>query len=227
MLTVALLACALTAPGQVSAADAREAQLLANRSAREYDLGHAEDALRDIERAYLLDPRPGLLFNLGQCHRKLEHWKQAQEAYQGFLRYRPNAPNRETVLQLIEQMKLKLHPPPAPVTPAAAEPPAASAAPAGATATEVVVTQEEAPSHSHLLGGVLFAAAAVSAGFAIYGAVRVANWQSQAGGLGTPPIYGQYASLQNQLPNMNNWEFAASVLGGVAVAGVVAGIFTW
>src|SRR5208282_37788 len=95
----------LIAPGQVSADAAREAQMLAHRSALEYDLGHAEDALRDIEHAYLLDPLPGLLFNLGQCHRKLEHWKQAQEAYQGFLRYRPNAPNRETVLKLIEEMK--------------------------------------------------------------------------------------------------------------------------
>jgi tetratricopeptide (TPR) repeat protein len=105
VLPVALLALTLTAPGQVSADAAHEAQTLAHRSALEYDLGHAEDALRDIERAYLLDPLPGLLFNLAQCHRKLEHWKQAEEAYRNFLHHRPNAPNRETVLELIEEMK--------------------------------------------------------------------------------------------------------------------------
>ncbi len=273
MLPAAFLALTLTAPGQVSADAARVAQMLAHRSALEYDLGHAEDALRDIEHAYLLDPLPGLLFNLGQCHRKLKHWEQAREAYQSYLRYRPNAPNRDRVEGLIEEMKREeavaavpelgagrplpvprepeapapsvpaLHGEPrsllpaeaVPVSPAPAAAPVAAAPPAAAPAPPAAIapppeaeTSVEKPSHSHLLSGVLFGAAAVSAGFAIYGAARVANWQSEAGNVvsGTTS-YGTYEGLQNQIPNMGNWELAASILGGAALAGVIAGIFAW
>jgi tetratricopeptide (TPR) repeat protein len=100
-----LLALALAAPSSnVSPAAELEAKQLAHTSQLEFDLGHFEEALRDVERAYVLDPLPGLLFNLGQCHRQLKHWEQAETAFRSFLRYQPNAPNRQVVLNLIKQM---------------------------------------------------------------------------------------------------------------------------
>ena len=103
MSTAVLLTLALAA-SDLSPQAQQEAKELAHRSQLEYDLDHADAALRDIERAYFLDPLPGLLFNLGQCHRKLGHWEKAETAYRNYLRYKPEAPNRETVLQLIEEM---------------------------------------------------------------------------------------------------------------------------
>ncbi len=146
MLPVVLLALALASPQtEVSPGAVQEARELAHRSQLEYDLGNAEDALRDIKRAYLLDPRPGLLFNLGQCQRKLKHWEDAETAYRNYLRYRPDAPNRDTVIELIEEMRKEqaraqtaaaqtprpqVTPPPRPAPPPAAVAPAAPLVPA-------------------------------------------------------------------------------------------------
>jgi len=255
-----LLALALAAPSSnVSPAAELEAKQLAHTSQLEFDLGHFEEALRDVERAYVLDPLPGLLFNLGQCHRQLKHWEQAEAAYRSYLHYRPNAPNRETVLKLIDEVQQaravsevpelgavrplpgETAAPPRPAAPpvespavrplpgeAMPPPPEAqkrpTAAPAAATQADA---HAEAPSPSHALGWTLLAAAAVSTGFAIYGGVKVANWQSQAGQVPANPTYTNYENLAAQQPNVSNWEVAAFVLAGVAVAGVVAGVATW
>jgi tetratricopeptide (TPR) repeat protein len=152
VLPAAFLALALATPqAEVSPAAAQEAKELAHRSQLEYDVGSAEDALRDVKRAYLLDPLPGLLFNLGQCQRKLKHWEDAEIAFRNYLRYRPDAQNRETVLALIDEMqreRLKAAPPPLPV-PArtvAASPPASPAKlPAQAAPTPAPVAHAPAP----------------------------------------------------------------------------------
>ena len=264
MLAAAFLALALTAPPEHVSADVeREAQELARLSAREFDLGHAEEALRDIEHAYLLDPLPGLLFNLGQCHRKLKHWEQAELAYRSYLHCRPNAPNRETVLKLIEEVEQAravsevpelgavrplpgetTAPPAPPAAPATAvhalpgealppppealkRPPRPAPTAVPAAATQPAETHAEAPARSHALAWTLLAAAAVATGLAIYGGVRVANWQSQAGRLPTIPAYTSYQNLAAQQPNISNWEVAAFSLAGVAIAGVAAGAATW
>jgi tetratricopeptide (TPR) repeat protein len=77
---------------------------LARRAMVEYDAGEFEKALQDATRAYEIDPRPELLFNLGQCHRALGHWKQAEFFYRGFLRQRPDAEARPKVEKLIAKM---------------------------------------------------------------------------------------------------------------------------
>ena len=80
------------------------AQLLARRSIVEYDAGEFEKALVDATRAYELAHVPGLLFDLGQCHRALHHWEQAAFFYRGYLRGKPSARNRAEVLGLIAEM---------------------------------------------------------------------------------------------------------------------------
>ncbi len=83
----------------------REAERLTRRSIVEYNVGDFASALGDITQAYKLDPRAGLLFNLAQCHRALEHWRQAEFFYRGYLRGRPDAKNRSQVLALIAEMR--------------------------------------------------------------------------------------------------------------------------
>jgi tetratricopeptide (TPR) repeat protein len=88
-----------------------EARELVRKSMVEYDLGSFEDALSDASKAYENDQRPALLFNIAQCHRALEHWKQAAFFYYGYLRGEPDAKNREAVLALISEMEsMEKHP---------------------------------------------------------------------------------------------------------------------
>ncbi|MHB8418070.1 MAG: tetratricopeptide repeat protein [Myxococcales bacterium] len=101
----ALVAAALLA---ATPAQQDEARQLSRRSIVEYDAGDFEKALADITRAYELDPRPGLLYNLGQCHRALEHWKKAKFFFQGYLHQLPDAPNRKTVRRLIAEGDAKI-----------------------------------------------------------------------------------------------------------------------
>src|SRR5208282_1727037 len=57
--------------------EAHDAEALVHASMRDYDLGYFEQALREAEQAYRLYPLPQILFNIGQCHRALEHWERA------------------------------------------------------------------------------------------------------------------------------------------------------
>jgi tetratricopeptide (TPR) repeat protein len=81
------------------------AKALAADADRHYKLGRFEEALAAFEKAYETFPAPGLLFNIAQCHRALGHWERALFFYQGYLRERPDAPNRATVETLIEQTR--------------------------------------------------------------------------------------------------------------------------
>jgi hypothetical protein len=93
------------APGPAAPGD--EAHRLALQSIREYNVEDFEAALRDAKQAYALSGLPALLFNLGQCHRALGHWKDAAFAYRGYLRERPDARNRAEVVALIDEMEAK------------------------------------------------------------------------------------------------------------------------
>ena len=42
-----------------------------------FDLGRFEEALERYEQAYRMVAAPGLLFNIGQCHRNLGNYKKA------------------------------------------------------------------------------------------------------------------------------------------------------
>ena len=100
MSTALWIALLVTAP--TSSTD--QARALTRRSILEYDTGHYVQALADIERAYELDPRPALLFNLGQCHRALGHHREAALVFKSYLRALPDAKNREQAADLCAQM---------------------------------------------------------------------------------------------------------------------------
>ena len=221
-----------------------------HQSATEYELGNFEEALAAIAKAYRLDPRPALLFNLGQCHRALHHWERAAFFYDEYLAKTPTAPNRGVVEQLVVEMKANLRaeraagPPPAdvnlfggpapvptaplpskvpPPEPVAVAPPAPTAAPEAAT---TVMIETASPStHSHGLGATLATAAAVCAGFAIYGAVRVVEYQQIPTQTTNWTQYNQAVGLNYQ--NTQNWGTAAIILGIAAAGGITGAIFTW
>jgi tetratricopeptide (TPR) repeat protein len=131
----------------VSPAASQRAAKISRRSMIEYNAGDFAKALEDAKTAYELDPRPALLFNLGQCHRAMGELKEALFSYDRYLREQPDAPNRALVEGLMKQLKEQLKPsapapavgpPPAPVPilVTAAAPPAPEAAPAASVSEE-------------------------------------------------------------------------------------------
>jgi tetratricopeptide (TPR) repeat protein len=103
-----LLACALASPAaaQAPAGDAARratAKKLAQKATRKYNLGQYRDALDGYTRAYDTFPAPGLLFNIGQCHRGLGDHEQAIRSYEAYLREQPDASNRTLVEELLAE----------------------------------------------------------------------------------------------------------------------------
>jgi tetratricopeptide (TPR) repeat protein len=73
-----------------------------------FELSDFAKALGEYETAYHLAAVPGLLFNIGQCHRNLGDYKKAVFTFRAYLRKKPDAANREAVLRLIEELEIKL-----------------------------------------------------------------------------------------------------------------------
>lgn len=228
MVAALAVALALASP---SAADA--ARALAQRSIVEYDAGDFDKALQDAQQAYELNPIPGILFNLGQCHRALRHWDKAEFFYRGYLRKKADARNRAEVIALIAEMQAKakeqLAPPavvapaPSPILVEAPPPPAPTLSPAPAEAVAATPSRP-VPVGAWVTGGVGVAAIAAGAVFAVLAS-------SLSGQDSKQPSSGVWVhSLsQGQFQDEANDAIAANSLiyGGVAVlaGGVLWGVF--
>ena len=67
-------------------------------------------ALEGYKEAYLLSKAPELLYNIGQCQRKLGRYEEAIESYKSFLAGAPDASNRTDVEALIVELEAKEKP---------------------------------------------------------------------------------------------------------------------
>jgi len=92
---------AAPAAPQSEAARKAEAKRLAEDATRKYNLGQFQAALDGYSKAYETFPAASLLFNLGQCHRSLGNHERAIFFYEGYLREKPTAPNRDVVEELL------------------------------------------------------------------------------------------------------------------------------
>lgn len=86
----------------------REARVLTESAEADYREGRFESAAVGYERAYELVPAPQLLFNIGQCQRKLGRPARAKTFFEAYLRARPDAPQRIVVEQLIAEADAQL-----------------------------------------------------------------------------------------------------------------------
>lgn len=66
-----------------------------------YDLQEYRKALIEFRAAYRLKNDPALLFNMGQCDRKVGQFREAIDFYKTYLRKLPSASNRSEVERLI------------------------------------------------------------------------------------------------------------------------------
>ena len=95
-------------PPQSEAARKAEAKRLAEEATSKYNLGQFQAALDGYSKAYETFPAASLLFNLGQCHRSLGNHERAVFFYEGYLREKPNAPNRDVVEELLVEERASL-----------------------------------------------------------------------------------------------------------------------
>lgn len=70
-----------------------------------FEVGNFRKALREYTKAYELLPLPGLLFNIGQCHRNIGEKQKAIFTFRLYLQKKPNASNRAAVEALIRDLQ--------------------------------------------------------------------------------------------------------------------------
>jgi Tetratricopeptide repeat len=78
-----------------------EARAEVEKAQLHYKLGRFEEALQSYARAYELFSAPALLFNIGQCHKKLKNFERAIFFFEGYLREESNPDKRVLAEELI------------------------------------------------------------------------------------------------------------------------------
>ena len=150
VLLVALVLAVVVAPRGARAEDgASAARAHFQKAEAAFNMGDFEGALASYQAAYKAKPLPGLLFNVGQCHRNMGNHERALFFYRRYLALSPDTPNRSLVEGLIAEEEKKeaasgkaappaTTPPPATAAaaPPAVAPPPVALAPASALATD-------------------------------------------------------------------------------------------
>jgi len=78
-----------------------------DRGEKLFALGKFDEALDEYQKAYDAKPIPDLLFNIGQCYRNLDDYDKAIFSFKKYLKETPDAPNKEAVDKLIEELEDK------------------------------------------------------------------------------------------------------------------------
>ncbi len=94
---------------RVASADDRAKARAAFRSgSQHYNLGEFQQALDAFKEAYRNYEDPSFLFNIAQCERQLGHKREAVREYRAYLNNSDNAPNRDSVRQVIGQLEREI-----------------------------------------------------------------------------------------------------------------------
>jgi hypothetical protein len=106
---VLLGAVLLAGLGTARADNGREsARAHFRRAEKAFSLGKFQQALEQYEAAYDLQPLPGLLFNMGQCHKNLGNSQRAIFFYERYLEVAQDESRREMVESLIAEERERL-----------------------------------------------------------------------------------------------------------------------
>jgi len=138
---------ALSSPS-LALADKEQARVHYHEGQKLYNLGKFQEASVEFEKAYDVHPDAVFLFNLGQCHRQIGNTDRALFFFRGFLRNKPETPNRAEVEKMIEDLEQARRggaPAPTPVPAEAAPRPAPVAPPAPAIEAAPTAPAPEQP----------------------------------------------------------------------------------
>lgn len=78
-----------------------------DRGEKLFALGKFDEALDEYQKAFDAKPMPDFLFNIGQCYRNLGDYQQAIFSFKKYLKLEPDAPDKEEVEKLIDDLEEK------------------------------------------------------------------------------------------------------------------------
>jgi tetratricopeptide (TPR) repeat protein len=125
LLLALLAACPAAAPAQPARPPSRAVAELLERGLRHYERQQYDDARRDLEAAFALEPRPEVLYALGQTWRMLGDCRRATRYYQLYLEVSPTGKRALAARLNVERCRPALQQSP---RPEAAAPPASAPA---------------------------------------------------------------------------------------------------
>lgn len=106
----ALLALMFAVTPRIAHADdpaTRAAKRHFDRGEKLFALGKFDDALDEYQKAFDAKPLPDFLFNIGQCYRNLGDYQQAIFSFKKYLKLEPDAPDKDKVDKLIDDLEEK------------------------------------------------------------------------------------------------------------------------
>ncbi|HEY3450735.1 MAG TPA: tetratricopeptide repeat protein [Myxococcales bacterium] len=104
-----LWAAPLEAAKAPSKKDVAAAKAAFGKGKKDFEAGRFKEAIDKYEKAYALTSMPAILFNIGQCHKKLGNWEKAVDYFQRFLAEAPRPiPNEALAQQLLDESKAKI-----------------------------------------------------------------------------------------------------------------------
>jgi hypothetical protein len=124
-----LLTALVVAPALAVAGKKEDAKAHIAKATKQHKEGHFEEARVELEAAYALDPRPDLLYALGQVHAKLGNCAEATTYFKRFVATQKDP----QIAKVVDQAIAACTPAPAPVTEPPASPSVSESLPAADT----------------------------------------------------------------------------------------------
>ena len=207
-LALLLVLLAVAAAPSAARADAKtEAQTRMNRAAELHRAGKFAEALNELTIAYTLDPRPELLYAIGQMHVQLGDCPQAILFYERFLTTNPASVPAAAATEAIETCRShpdsvpRSEPPPPPAEPPPPPPP-----------------EGPAPWYTDKLG------VALLGGGVVLGAAGIVTYLAARSNLDDAEDATDYQAHDDLVDRAHSKRLIAAVLGAAGVGLATAGV---
>jgi hypothetical protein len=216
MLVATAVAVMIASPHHASADPKAAAQQHIDRASKLHVQGEFAQALDELKTAFSLDPRPELLYAMGQLHVGLGQCPQAITYYQRYLATKPAPSTANAATEAIDACKT--NPPPAIDRPPVEEPPPDEpAAPPVAPPKPVTTAVTSRPWYGDYIADGL-----VGAGV-IVGIVGIVQYRSAAADRDRADAATDYQSYVDLIDSAHSARTTAVVLGAVGVAAIAGG----
>ena len=210
-----LLLLALTgAPGTAHADAKVEAQARMQRATELYQEGKYAEALSELTIAYTLDPRPEMLYAIGQMHVQLGNCPQAILFYERFLTTNPDSVPAAAATEAIETCRQT----PDAVSKPEPSPPTGQPQPPRPTDQPPRPTDQPGRWYADKLGGVLLG------GGGVLGLVAVLTYASARSDLDEAEAASDYQAHVDLVDGAHSKRTIAAVLGAVALGATGAAV---
>lgn len=201
----------------VAHADAKkEAQAHIDRAMQLHEQGKFKQALDELMFAYSLDPKPELLYAIGQVHVKLGNCSQAITFYERFLTSKPDAGPAAAAREAIETCKT--NPPEPPKEPEPEPKPEPKPEPPPEPPKPVITTTTQ-PFYTDVLGDALLGGGVVAGAVSIFMYTRARADLDSADAAAT---YDEQLDLVDKAKSKRTLSVVFGVAGaGLAIGGIV------